>query len=79
MLADFQRLLERKRYGVPVTQICREERISKQTFYNWRKKYVRLSFERLKQEREMERSLLNLCSILRDLTLHRRGTSNDGR
>ncbi len=49
--------LKRHESGVSVKELCKEEGISPQTFYNWRRKYGGLEVSQLKKMREMESEL----------------------
>ena len=55
--------------GKDVQQICRELKINRATFYNWKKKYSGMDAELLRQFKEMQRENAELKRMYADLSL----------
>jgi putative transposase len=55
--------------GKDVNQICRELKINRATFYNWKKKYSGMDAELLRQFREVQRENEELKRMYADLRL----------
>jgi putative transposase len=55
--------------GKDVNQICRELKINRATFYNWKKKYSGMDAELLRQFREVQRENAELKRMYADLSL----------
>ena len=55
--------------GKDVSQICREMKINKATFYSWKKKYAGMDAELLRQFREVQRENAELKRMYADLSL----------
>ena len=55
--------------GKDVNQICREMKINRATFYNWKKKYSGMDAELLRQFKEMQRENAELKRMCADLSL----------
>lgn len=55
--------------GKDVNQICREMKINRATFYNWKKKYSGMDAELLRQFKEMQRENAELKRMYADLSL----------
>jgi transposase-like protein len=73
-LAAFEAMLRRRsEHDTRVSDLCRAAGISKQTYYNWRRRYQRLRIEKLVRERRAAESLRNLHAILSGLSLARCG------
>jgi len=58
--------------GKNVIDICRELKISRNTFYLWRKKYSGMSSELLRKYKELERENAALKRMYADLSLDHR-------
>jgi putative transposase len=58
--------------GKSVIDICRELKISKNTFYLWRKKYSGMDSELLRKYKELERENASLKRMYADLSLDHR-------
>lgn len=54
--------------GKNVPDICRELKISRNTFYNWKKKYSRMDAELLRRFKELERENSELKRMYADLS-----------
>lgn len=55
--------------GKKVEVICRDLGVTKNTFYNWRKKYSGMDGDQLKRLRELEEENRKLKSMYADLAL----------
>jgi putative transposase len=55
--------------GKDVQQICRELKINRTTFYNWKKKYSGMDAELLRQFKEVQRENAELKRMYADLSL----------
>ena len=62
--------------GKNVLDICRELQISRNTFYNWRKKYSGMDSELLRRYKELERENSELKRMYADLSLDHRILKN---
>lgn len=58
--------------GKKAEDICRELRISRNTFYNWRKKYGGMDTQMLKRYKELEQENSRLKRMYADLSLDHR-------
>lgn len=55
--------------GKDVNEICRELKINRATFYNWKKKYAGMDADLLRQFKEMQRENAELKRMYADLSL----------
>ena len=55
--------------GVKTSEICRENGISEQTFYNWKRKYGGMGISELRRLRLLEEENRKLKQLVADLTL----------
>jgi putative transposase len=55
--------------GKDVQQICRELKINRATFYNWKKRYSGMDAELLRQFKELQRENTELKRMFADLSL----------
>ena len=55
--------------GKDVNQICRELKINRATFYNWKKRYSGMDAELLRQFKDMQRENAELKRMYADLSL----------
>ena len=62
-------ILKQYEAGKSSDAICRECKISKGTFYNWRKKYVGMDAQQLKRLKELEDENRRLKRMFSDLSL----------
>ena len=62
-------LLKQYEAGKTSDSICRENGISKATFYNWRKKYGGMDTNQLKKLKELEQENARLKRMFADLSL----------
>ena len=61
------RIIRKADGGQTVEEVCREENISTQTFYRWRRKYGRMEMADAKRFKELEKENGNSkrCSLMR--------------
>jgi putative transposase len=62
-------ILKEYEAGKPSRDICRENGISRQTFYNWKKKYGGMSSSQLGKLKELEEENRRLKHMYADLSL----------
>jgi putative transposase len=55
--------------GKKVSDMCREMGISQQAFYSWKRKYVGLALNELRELRQMREENRKLKTLVADLTL----------
>ena len=55
--------------GKDVQQICRDLKINRATFYNWKKRYSGMDAELLRQFKELQRENTELKRMFADLSL----------
>ena len=55
--------------GTPVGDVCRQLRVSKATFYVWKKKYGRLGASELRELRQLRDQNAQLKRLVADLRL----------
>jgi putative transposase len=61
--------LKQAEAGVKASEICRENGISEQTFYNWKRKYGGMGVSELRRLRLLEEENRKLKQLVADLTL----------
>jgi putative transposase len=62
--------------GKNVLDICRELKINRATFYNWKKRYSGMDAELLRRFKELERENAELKRMYADLSLDHRILKN---
>ena len=62
--------------GKNVLDICRELKINRNTFYNWKKRYSGMDAELLRRFKELERENAELKRMYADLSLDHRILKN---
>jgi putative transposase len=62
-------ILKQAELGIPVAELIRQVGISEQTFYRWKKKYVGLEVDQVRQLKQMKEENARLKRIVADLTL----------
>jgi len=55
--------------GVPVTEVCRKNGVTGNTFYRWKKKYGGMGVPELKRMKELESENSRLKRMYSDLSL----------
>jgi len=67
--SQITRTLKEYESGKNVVDICRELKISKNTFYLWKKKYSGMDADLLRKYKELERENLTLKRMYADLSI----------
>lgn len=67
--AQILKVLQLQQEGKKVSEICREQGISEQTFYNWKSKYGGMSLSELQRVKELESENARLKRLVADLSL----------
>jgi putative transposase len=62
--------------GKSILDICRELKINRNTFYNWKKKYTGMDSSLLRKYKELERENSELKRMYADLSLDHRILKN---
>jgi len=62
-------ILTQQEKGISVTDICREQGISKATFFNWKGKYGGMTPSQLRRLKELETENARLKKMYADLSL----------
>jgi putative transposase len=62
-------ILTQQEKGISVTDICREQGISKATFFNWKGKYGGMTPSQLRRLKELEIENARLKKMYADLSL----------
>lgn len=55
--------------GVPIAELIRQVGISEQTFYRWKKQYVGLEVDQVRQLKQLQEENVRLKRVVADLTL----------
>jgi putative transposase len=62
-------VLKQAEAGVPLAELIRRVGISEQTFYRWKKQYVGLEVDRVRQLRQLQEENNRLKRLVADLIL----------
>jgi putative transposase len=62
-------ILKQAEVGVPVVEVCRQAGITEQTFYRWKKKYMGLEIDQVRQLKQLQEENARLKRLVADLTL----------
>ena len=62
-------VLKQAEVGVPVGELIRKVGISEQTFYRWKKHYVGLEIDQVRQLKQLQEENQRLKRLVADLTL----------
>ena len=62
-------ILKQAEVGVPVADLIRQAGISEQTFYRWKKQYVGLEVDQVRQLRQVQEENLRLKRLVAELIL----------
>ena len=62
-------ILKQAEVGAPVGELIRKVGISEQTFYRWKKQYVGLEIDQVRQLKQMQEENQRLKRLVADLTL----------
>jgi putative transposase len=62
-------VLKQAEAGVPLVELIRRMGISEQTFYRWKKQYVGLEVDQVRQLKQLQEENTRLKQLVADLTL----------
>ena len=62
-------VLKQAEAGVPLVELIRRMGISEQTFYRWKKQYIGLEVDQVRQLKQLEEENTRLRQLVADLTL----------
>lgn len=62
-------ILKQAELGIPIAELIRQVGVSEQTFYRWKKKYIGLEIDQVRQLKQMAEENTRLKRIVADLTL----------
>ena len=62
-------VLKQAEVGVPIAELIRRVGISEQTFYRWKKQYVGLEVDQVRQLKQLQEENTRLKRLVADLTL----------
>lgn len=62
-------ILRQAEAGTAVSEVCRQNNITEQTFYRWKKKYGSLGVSELRRLRQLEEENAKLKKLVADLSL----------
>jgi len=62
-------ILKQAEVGVPVVEVCRQAGITEQTFYRWKKQYVGLEIDQVRQLKQLQEENARLKRLVAELSL----------
>lgn len=62
-------ILKQAGLGIPVAELIRQVGVLEQTFYRWKKKYMGLEVDQVRQLKQLREENVRLKRIVADLTL----------
>ena len=62
-------VLKQAEAGVPLAELLRRVGVSQQTFYRWKKQYVGLEIDQVRQLKQLQEENTRLKQLVADLTL----------
>ena len=62
-------VLKQAEVGVPVVEVCRQVGITEQTFYRWKKQYLGLQSDQVRQLRQLQEEDVKLKKLVAELSL----------
>ena len=62
-------VLKQAEVGVPIAELIRRVGISEQTFYRWKKQYLGLEVDQVRQLKQVEEENTRLKKLVAELTL----------
>ena len=62
-------VLKQAEVGVPVAEVCRQTGITEQTFYRWKKQYVGLEIDQVRQLKQLQEENARLKKLVAELSL----------
>lgn len=64
-------VLKQAEAGVPLVELIRRVGISEQTFYRWKKQYVGLEVDQVRELKQLQEDHTRLKRLVADLTLNK--------
>jgi len=64
-------ILKQAEVGVPVAEVIRKACIAEQTFYRWKKQYVGLEVDQVRQLKQLQEENVRLKQLVAELSLHK--------
>ena len=68
-------VLKQAEVGVPVTEVIRKAGISEQTFYRWKRQYVGLESDQVREMKQLQDENGRLKQLVAELSLDKTGSS----
>ena len=62
-------ILKQAEVGVPVAEVIRKAGIAEQTFYRWKKQYVGLEVDQVRQLKQVQEENVRLKQLVAELSL----------
>ena len=62
-------ILKQVEVGVPGAEVCRQAGISEQTFYRWKRHYVGLEVDQVRQLKQLQEENARLKKLVAELSL----------
>ena len=62
-------VLNQVEVGVPVVEVCRQAGVTEQTFYRWKKQYVGLEIDQVRQLKQLQEENGRLKRLVAELSL----------
>jgi len=62
-------VLKQAEVGVPVVEVCRQVGITEQTFYRWKKQFVGLEIDQVRQSKQLQEENGKLKKLVAELSL----------
>jgi putative transposase len=62
-------VLKQADVGVPVAEVCRQVGITEQTFYRWKKQFVGLEIDQVRQLKQLQEENGKLKKLVAELSL----------
>ena len=62
-------VLKQAEVGLPVVEVCRQVGITEQTFYRWKKQYVGLQTDQVRQLKQLQEENGRLKKLVAELSL----------
>ena len=72
-------ILKQAEVGVPVAEVIRKAGIAEQTFYRWKKQYVGLEVDQVRQLKQLQEENGRLKQLVAELSLDKTMRLEDGR
>jgi len=66
-------MLKQAEVGVPVVEVCRQAGITEQTFYRWKKQYVGLEIDQVRQLKQAGGAAFRICPVVFRLSIQAAG------